>query len=131
MLLPAIQTVMLLLIDFLDVQGRVGSCKCLGIWRPVRKSNPCRRRERDQITVIHRNFAAWIALYRTSRLKGTDIGLLMDSRCRFGAALRNRTKSKSKILIVAGVNCVVQAACLLGLLFVSERRLFPLWLGYW
>jgi hypothetical protein len=25
---------------------RVGSCKCSGNWRPVRESNPCRRRER-------------------------------------------------------------------------------------
>ncbi len=27
----------------------VGSCKCLGIWRPVQESNPCYRREREAI----------------------------------------------------------------------------------
>jgi hypothetical protein len=26
---------------------RENPAKCLGIWRPVRESNPCRRRERD------------------------------------------------------------------------------------
>ena len=34
-------------------------------WRPVRESNPCRRCEEKRPTVIQRNLAAWIALYRT------------------------------------------------------------------
>ena len=34
-------------------------------WRPVRESNPCRRREREATYCNSRNFAAWIALYRT------------------------------------------------------------------
>jgi hypothetical protein len=50
--------------------GRTRSGRCLEIWRPVRESNPCRRREEKGPMVIQRNLAAWIALYRTSRTHG-------------------------------------------------------------
>jgi hypothetical protein len=43
-----------------------------------------------RITVIQRNFAAWIALYRTSRTHGNSYWTLMDARLLFGRTAKFR-----------------------------------------
>jgi len=47
-----------------------------------------------QFTVIQRNLAAWIASTALEGLTGTAIGILMDSRCRVAAALRNYSPAR-------------------------------------
>jgi len=59
----------------------LGSCN---VWRPVRESNPCRRREREATYFNSTDLPAWIALYRTLRIHGNAYWTLNGRACPWG-----------------------------------------------
>jgi hypothetical protein len=65
-ILPGVRRAVIWLVGSSGLAEAALRCrKFFSIWRPVRESNPCRRREREGNHCIQRNFAAWIALHGT------------------------------------------------------------------